>query len=60
MQTDINYFYRSVTVANVSDVSGSVLRHRKQFLRDYLQQSTEGEVLEITLFGSKIYFDSDT
>lgn len=46
MQTDINYFYTSVTAADASEESGSVLRHRKQFLWDYLQQSIEGEVLQ--------------
>lgn len=60
MQTDVNYFYKSLTVADVSKMSGSVLRHRKQFLRGYLQQSTEGEALQTTAFGGKMDFDSDT
>lgn len=60
MQADVNYFYKSMTVADASEVSGSVLRHRKQLLRGYLQQSTEGESLQTTVFGGKMYFDSDT
>lgn len=60
MQIDINYFFlKSVTVADVSEVSGSVLRHSKQCLRDYLQQSTEGEELQTAVFGGKMHFDSD-
>lgn len=32
MQTDVNYFYKSVTLADVSKVSAPVLRHRKHLI----------------------------